>query len=475
MDKYLKYKKRYLDLKNQKGGEYKTLQQPHLKNLPPNLSLITQFRYFFKIIECYMINQVFSEFKVEENDFTKEIFKNICDINLSGLEEEEERWKEFTSKVILGLKDNLIDYPPVEFRKFGNLIDKEALTALYAIKKNFLDDEKRMIVHLNKKIPDKSIQNILFGKIIDKQFEELTGRLKEGEIVRMGEVKNYSNNIILFSKNKLVRHILEPFHYLGNEIIPTKYIDSKLKEADDEEEYDDEDDADLWYKNTTVNLVTDLFGLTLKMFTRRVMFFAEDIIPEIKEMYEKNPSVELALILARLGIPYSFNKILDPPPNPVAKMTKEEYKKIKPLLDLINQLEYYVKYDSKNLFTKYFENILKRNAAFTDSLVKFKKVKVKLPTGTNFEVELDSSLLVRDIKLIIIDYINDNILNAYINEKNDLIKEPVNPSTYNFMFNLGSKIVIMEDERSINDYNIMNMTNPEISLNIKIKSGFLGF
>jgi hypothetical protein len=70
MDKYLKYKNRYLAIKNQNGGEYKMLEPPYLDRLPTDLSLITQFRYFLKIVECFLINQFISEYNVDENNYT---------------------------------------------------------------------------------------------------------------------------------------------------------------------------------------------------------------------------------------------------------------------------------------------------------------------------------------------------------------------------------------------------------------------
>jgi hypothetical protein len=479
MDKYLKYKNRYIALKNQNGGEYKILEPPYLDRLPVDLSIITQFRYFYKIIECFIINQVFSEFNVDENDFTKEIFKNICEVNLSRLEEEEERWKGLTSRTIRGFHERLIDYPPLEFRKFSNLIDKEALISLYGIKKNFLEDENRVVIAPNKKIPINSVQYIVFGKYIDELYDSINKRLLDGDPVKIEEIRNYSNYILLIPKNRIVKNILEPFHNLGNELIQTKYSKNP-KEKKKEDDEDDEDEEyneinDIWYHNTSTNLVSDLFGTTLRRFTDKMHNFVVENMKNVRDIYVKNPSVELALLLAKLGIPYNIDKILNPPPNPATKMTKEEYKKLKPLFDFINQVEYYVKYDSKNLFTKYFDNIVKRDQKFLDSLVKFKKVKVKLPTGDTFDIDVDSSLTVADVKLIIIDYINENITNAYFNEKNDFKKEPVNSSNYNFMFNLLGKTVIMEDDRSINDYNIMRATNPEITLGIKIKSGLVSF
>ena len=196
MDKYLKYKKRYLKLKKEtlSGGNFQLLKQPYIYKVGKDFKLSTQLRYIVRVIECFLLNQVFSIYNISQNDFTKEIFKNICEVNLSILNpQDDDFWNEETNATINTVVENLSDYPTLNFRKFGNILNKEALIALYSIKHNLIHNNT-IIVDIKKEIPEKSIQHILFGETIKMKYDEIKRLIELDEPISFGQMIEYSNN-----------------------------------------------------------------------------------------------------------------------------------------------------------------------------------------------------------------------------------------------------------------------------------------
>lgn len=463
--KSFKLKKKYSQLKPQKGGYFHFIQQPFYLKISDTYSLNTQFRYVMKTLECYLINQVFAIEGQEENEFTREVFKNICEVTKETAgEETSDFWIDKYFDVVKGLKDDLIDYVPLEYRKFSNLLSKQTLSALYSIKKSLLAPN---IFHmnLNQTLPDESIQYITNKKTIQPYLEEIITELETEGGIPFGKIVRYSNFVYLFPKNEIIRRVLEIFHEIGLNKIKTKTI----KEIDLKDPFQ----KDKWYETSRINSIADLIGITLSVFRdTRLEKFAEEMMEKLVNIYNNNPSVDCALILAKLGIPeFPFNKVLDPPPNPKLRMTPEEAEELKPLLGFLLKLEEFYEKDCEDFFIKYFDRIIEKNADLKKKLVQFKKVNVVLP-GNTFQIYVDSTDEIYNVKLMIIDHISEHISKIFTKHKQNLIRDPLKVEEINLLFKHMGKIVVMEDERSINDYNLMGIDEPTITVSVKIKSGF---
>lgn len=472
MDKYLKYKKRYLELKkklvNQKGGEYKFLKQPNLDLIPKTYDIMIQIRYAFKIIECYFLNTVFHFYDVEENNFTKKIFKNVCHVNLSKLEENsDDVIKDNTKEIIEKLVEDCDLYLPSEFRIYSQYINKEALYALYAIKHNFLHKDY-FITQPTIKPHKNSIQNILFGKTIEKESNILLKKQDDGLGISPDELLSFNRNFVFIPKNIFTRVLLSDIRH---------YINSSIPLLEERLSYGESGEIDHWDMYQLDYNVHELMQDLLSFILDRIFNFFSDDINKLIKFYKENPSVELALFLAKLGIPSGkrFDNALNPPPDPKLRMTQNEVKHLKKFMKFVINLEKVIEEESNNLFTKYFDNITTKNPELCRKILPTKKADVYLQSGKTFKIDIDNSLTVQDLKKIICDYMNVYIIKAYCPNKNIYIDTPIEPRNMHLVFPLFGKLVTMEDERSISDYNMMGYPNPKINVVLKIKSGFKYF
>jgi hypothetical protein len=173
--------------------------------------------------------------------------------------------------------------------------------------------------------------------------------------------------------------------------------------------------------------------------------FAEDIIPKLIDIYNRNPSVETAKLLAIIGVPSKpLAEVLKPVPNPSLKQTDEEKAILKPLIDLLENMEKKYEKFLKQMFVNRFKRVIQDNPELkTFELTPF-KVKIKTVAGTIKEVK------------------------THIYESIKILKERVSVAfeipVDNFKL-IYRRFGEMDNERIVSDYNLQEGSTIDLILN----------
>ena len=548
-NKYLKYKKRYLELKeliNQMGGnQIKLLSYPSTNHISETFSLKIQIKMLLIIIECYLLNQIFWYFKDEEDSrIVGNILSNNCKI-IEYTKEASSTEKEIFEKFIRELK--LIDDINIEYnlQQFENIISKDILQILTFLK-NLMIEKKYYFVPSEYSIPKNSVQYILNS---DKFNDNKLNLIEQSKISYLMPLCFY------------VREILNPLHQIAKETIiikniydsPLSHLDltpikinksdllfsespiSKDKEPDfgesniyetpkrkstseesilttsklddlsniyetpkrkiartqdesilnksmldspkldkssdikrnilddlDRSEINPIERTDFWNEDTNApNFVSPII---FEFSQKRIKPFAEKMIPKIKSIYEKNPTVKTAHLLARIGIPsLPFIEVLEPPPNPSLVQTDEEKKILEPLETLLNDLELMFDTTMNKFFSDFLITVVNKTPELSNKLIKLFSIKIKY-SDKIIQLPVKNTMSVLELRHIIIDLIkrtfelNNILFNMYLNDDD-----------ISLLTKLSGKTVEMDNTRILSDY-AMN-ENSEIIVIPKLKSG----
>ena len=191
----------------------------------------------------------------------------------------------------------------------------------------------------------------------------------------------------------------------------------------------------------------------LNHFVEEIMKpFAEDIIPKLKDIYVKNPSLETAKLLAIIGIPSKpFSEILNPPPNSELKQSEEEKAVLAPLITLLNDIETkYEKFLNQMFYNRFVRTVTENPHLKSYEIVEF-NVKIKTLVGTEKEIKTNQYEKIENIK--------NSASWAF----------EIEPDDFNLVF---GRFGVMDNERAVTDYNLQEGST--INLVLKTSSGLIG-
>jgi len=567
-NKYLKYKKRYLELKeliNQMGGnQIKLLSYPSINHISETFSLKIQIKMLLIIIECYLLNQIFWYFRDEEDSrIVGNILSNNCKI-IEYTKEASSPDKEIFEKYIQELK--LIDDINIEYnlQQFENIISKDILQILTFLK-NLMIEKKYYFVPSAYSIPKNSVQYILNSdkfndnklKPIEKSkisylmplcfyvreilnplhqiaketiiiknindtplshldltpikinksdllftespmskgkepdFGELSPIIKESNIYQTPKRKSTLDDTIKSEESILTTSKLDglsdiyetPKRKIARTQEESKLYDSPIlnksmlgspkqdKSTDikrnilddlDRSEINPIERTDFW--NIDIDKPDFITPIIFEFSQKRIKPFAEKIIPKIKSIYEKNPTVKTAHLLARIGIPsLPYIEILEPPPNPSLVQTDEEKKILEPLETLLNDLELMFDTTMNKFFSDFLITVVNKTPELSNKLIKLFSIKIKY-SDKIIPLPVKNTMSVLELRHIIIDLIKrsfelNNILFTISHDDDDI----------SLLTKLSGKTVEMDNTRILSDY-AMN-ENSEIIVIPKLKSG----
>ncbi len=461
--------------KIQIGGTSKLYYEPDVNKIIPetndskDFSLLIQIKFFIILVECYLLNQVIALFNENKNNFINQINTDICKKISEATEMTNDSDKSITENNLIISSQYTNTLLPTEYMKYLNLVDNKALVILNCLSQKFKNDT---IVTVSKtyKLSKKSIQYLINPQIITKYENIVQNELNDIGYITYDTIQNFSKLIYIFPQNSLIRQILTPLHEKASEIFNFKNIDSNgdiininkklnfssLIEEDDDEPMNNEkfqpENINFWHALNEDTIYYTIPAMIEEFSAKRVQKFANKIIPVLKEIYEKNPSLETALLLAQIGIPtLPYKQILDPEPNPELHQTDEEALQLKPLTDLLDGIYKHFSTLETSIFINRLNNNMKKVPELNNSLVKIFKINIISLNGNNLVLDVHSLMSVFELKT----RIGYNISNEFYPEKIILIF---------------SKYGEMDNERILGDYNIKEGST--INLVLSVKSGF---
>lgn len=433
--KYLNYPSTEIIIKNDRNGN--------------NISFKTQIKILLIIIECFLLNQVFTFLGSDEDTILKNnILTGKCQLIKNTIEAEHEN-------IIINIK-TLTNYMYVSsdinidknFEPFENIISTDILKLL-SLLKDLISEKVVYPIPEIVKIPEDSVQ------------------------YKMG-LSSY-----LFSKNNIIKLILDPLHQLAKKTINIKKIKninskpkselSRLTSLLRGYNVNSEETVDFWDFNNKIPLIRLLNPIIQNFTENRIKPFAEIIIPKIKNIYKSNPTIKTAHLLAKIGIPaLPFLEILEPPPNIDLEQTIEEKLILEPLETLINDIEIIFDNLNETFFNSFLMDIIKR----TDLSLKLINIfNIEIEYGKKiFNMTIRSTTKIKDLRIEINELI----------AKTQKIKS--NSSVITLIFALDSELlslltknngvlVEMEDQHTIANYNFYE--GSKIIVVPKIKTGFI--
>jgi len=397
-----------------------------------NFSIVTQIRMLFIIIECYLLNQVFSLLGENEDEILKnKILSGKCYLIINTPEAEitEKLFNLQTIKKYL-IISNVIEIDE-KFIPFENIIQEKILKLLSYLKEILLENNFYSVPDTN--LPKESVQYILYNlKFQDKLSEFAKSKL-----------------IYLFSRNDIIKSILNPLHELAKEQIKIKKINKK--------EINLLEEINFWKYNDDLSINSFLKPIIDDFSERIIKPFGQIIIPKIKEIYEKNPTVKTALLLAKIGIPsLPFLEILEPPPNVELEQTKEEIDFLEPLEKLLVDINKIYEELDKNFISTFLKDRI-INSELSNKLIDVFKIKIEYGNN-NFDLTIKNNMRVKDLRFQI---------NELISKKEKICEKVIfvyllDPSSTIILMKIDGKYVEADDKNLLSDYDLSEGSNIKI-------------
>jgi hypothetical protein len=412
-----------------------------MKNTDGNyFSIKIQLRMLFIIIECFMLNQIFSILGENEDEIIKKIIlsgkckliKNTVEANITEIINNMEIIKNYL------VISNNIDIDK-KLETFENIITISTLKLLSYIKE-ILFEKNFYSIPQNIDLPKESVQYSMFSLKLEEKLSEF----------------NKSKFTYLFSRNDIIKLLLNPLHIIAKENIKIKKI---IKE-----DINILEQINYWKYCDDLSLTTLLHPIVNNFSERIIKPFGQIIIPKIKDIYEKNPTVETAFLLSKLGIPnYPFLEVLEPSPNPILKQTTEEIIILEPINTLLNDIDLIFKNLEEDFFSSFLTDIIKKSELVVKLTIIFN---VKIEYGDNFfDISIKNNMKVKELRLIINELISkkekisEKIIFVYI----------LDPSSNIILMKMNGKYVEADDKNILSDYDIYEGCT--IKILPKLKSG----
>ena len=428
-------------------NDIKLLKHPSTANIATkkadgnDFSIKIQIRMLFIIIECFLLNQIFSV--VGENEDS--ILKN--NIMLGKCQLIKNTPKADMDEIINNLEiiqtylviSNNIDIDE-KLEPFENIISSSTLKLLSYMKEILLE-KNFYSIPTNLDLPKESVQRMLNSKLEEKISEF-----------------NKSKLTYLFSRNDVIKSILNPLHVIAKEninVIKITKEDINLLE-----------EINFWKYNDDLSLNNLLLPIINNFSERIIKPFGQIIIPKIKDIYEKNPTVETAFLLSKLGIPnYPYLEVLEPIPNPNLKQSKEEIEILEPINTLLNDIDIIFENLEKDFFSSFLTDIVKKTE-LVNKLINIFNVKIEYGDRI-FDIKIKSTMRVKELRLLI---------NELISNKEQITEKVVfvyilDPNATVILMKMKGKYVEADDKNILSDYDIYE--GSKIKILPKLKSGLL--